>query len=155
MILGFVPKFKRQLKAISKAQSGIGHSLSKGNILQRIGQGMSILSILITLVLEESVQTADSMQSRGYGLKGRTAFSIFIFTKRDWAVLSYMMSLVVYIGTGIFRGSMYYSYFPILMGSKISIYSLSVWGAYFLLGLVPVMLEIWEEKQWKVTQSNI
>lgn len=155
MILGFVPKFKRQLKAISKAQKGIGRDLSEGNILQRIGQGLSILSILITWVLEESVQTADSMQSRGYGLKGRTTFSIFIFTKRDWAVLMYIIGLIVYITVGILRGSVYYSYFPVLMGSKVSIYSLSVWGAYFLLGLLPVMLEIGEEKRWKATQSNI
>lgn len=39
--------------------------------------------MLITWALENAIDTSDSMQSRGYGLHGRTAFSIFRFDARD------------------------------------------------------------------------
>ena len=38
------------------------------------------------------METADSMKGRGYGLPGRTAFSVYRFTRRDGAALACLLA---------------------------------------------------------------
>ena len=77
MALRFVPSFLGQLKFIRNGQKAMGKDISEGKLLDRIHAGLNMLSILITWALENAIETSDSMRSRGYGLKGRTAFSIY------------------------------------------------------------------------------
>ena len=77
MALRLVPRFKAQARVISNAQRCIGRDISSGSIFTRARNGMKIISILVTWALENAIDTADSMKSRGYGMPGRTAFSIF------------------------------------------------------------------------------
>ena len=83
MVLRFVPKYKAQIKNISNGQKCIGRDVSNGNIITRARNGIKILSIMITWALENAIETADSMKSRGYGLKDVISFSIFRFDRRD------------------------------------------------------------------------
>ena len=76
MTLRFIPKFKSQLNSVVDAQKSIGRDISEGSLWQRTKIAITVLSIMVTWALENSIETADSMKSRGYGLKGRTAFSI-------------------------------------------------------------------------------
>ena len=76
MALRFVPRFLGQLKFIRNGQKAMGKDISEGKLFDRIHAGLNMLSILITWALENAIETSDSMRSRGYGLKGRTAFSI-------------------------------------------------------------------------------
>ena len=70
MVLRFVPKFKAQFRVVSNAQKCVGRDVSNGKLLERIRHGIRILSIMVTWALENAIETADSMRSRGYGLKG-------------------------------------------------------------------------------------
>ena len=72
MALRFVPRFQVQARAVSQAQRCVGRDVSDGSLLQRLRNGVTILSILLTWCLENALETADSMKSRGYGLPGRT-----------------------------------------------------------------------------------
>ena len=65
MVLRFVPKYKAQIKVISNAQKCIGRDASHGNIFRRARNGVKIISIMITWALENAIETADSMKSRG------------------------------------------------------------------------------------------
>jgi hypothetical protein len=76
MTLRFVPKFTSQIKVVSEAQRCVGRDVSEGSILQRARNGLTILSIMVTWSLENAIETADSMKSRGYGLPGRTVFHL-------------------------------------------------------------------------------
>ena len=87
MVLRFVPRYKAQIKTISESQKCIGRDAASGNILRRARNGTRILSIMMTWALENSIETADSMKSRGYGLPGRTSFSLFRFEQRDQYLL--------------------------------------------------------------------
>ena len=69
MTLRFVPKFKSQIKVVSDAQKCVGRDISNGGVLERAKNGLTILSVMITWALENAIETADSMKSRGYGLK--------------------------------------------------------------------------------------
>ena len=83
MALRFVPRFLRQLKVIRNGQKAMGRDVSEGTVLNRIKYGLQMVSILVTWALENAIETSDSMRSRGYGLHGRTAFSIYRLTRRD------------------------------------------------------------------------
>lgn len=155
MSLRFVPKFKSQIKVVSDGQRALGRDVSNGSILRRIRHGITILSIMVTWALENAIETADSMKSRGYGLPGRTAFSIFRFDSRDKKALVTISFLGLYIFMGGLLGGFQWRYFPTMRGRALGIYSISLWVSYFLLCLIPVIVNIKEERQWRVTQSEI
>ncbi len=155
MSLRFVPRFKAQARVISDAQRCVGRDISSGSLLQRTKHGITILSILVTWALENAIETADSMKSRGYGLPGRTAFSLFIFDKRDQKALACILLLGLYIIAGYFSGSIYFDYFPSMKGATASFFSISLYAAYFILCMIPVIIELWEAQKWKALKSKI
>ena len=155
MTLRFVPRFKEQMKRVSDAQTTIGQGVGEGKIIKRIKNGLSIISIMITWSFENALDTADSMKSRGYGLSKRTSFSIFTFDKRDAGLLLLIVFLGAYIIIGKICGAMDITYFPAIKTGEWSVYSLSVFLAYFVLCIMPVMVEVWEVVRWKALISKI
>lgn len=152
MSLRFVPKFKAQIKVVSNAQRCIGRDVSNGGIFERIRHGLTILSIMITWALENSIETADSMKSRGYGLPGRTSFSIYNFEKRDKLALTLIALLGSYIFVGGIVGGLKWRYFPTMKGRTFELFPISLWVAYIILCIVPIIVNRQEERQWKATQ---
>ncbi len=146
MTLRFVPTFIARLREITAVQKTLGVNMSEGSIIKRIRSAIKLLSILITWSLENAIETADSMKSRGYGLTGRTSYSIFRFEKRDLIALLWMIALVFIIFTGIYEGALSYTYFPAFTIGKIS---LEVHMAYFLLCITPIIIEMREAIRWK------
>lgn len=155
MTLRFVPKFTAQLKKVSSAQKCIGRAQPGKNPLNRARNAFAILSVMITWALENSVETADSMKSRGYGLRGRTAFSIFKFDKRDAAALICIMLTAVYVAAGSITGSVKFRYFPSIQSAELSIFGISVFAAYLLLCILPIIIEAREAVKWKYIKSKI
>lgn len=148
MVLRFVPRFKEQIKIISNAQKCIGRDVSQGNIFRRARNGMKILSIMITWALENSIDTADSMKSRGYGLKGRTSFSNFRFNKRDKIIFTIMSFLTIIVLIGCFCGENNIKYNPQIVYKTISPFSICIYFSYFLLLIIPVILDVMEDIKW-------
>lgn len=155
MALRFVPKFKSQIKIVSSAQKCVGRDVSNGSIIQRIKHGIKILSIMITWVLENAIETADSMKTRGYGLSGRTAFSIYRFDKRDKNALLIIGGTGLYVLIGTILGGMYFRYFPSMKSVPLTPYSMSIFIVYFIFCISPLVIEIWEDRKWKQLQSRI
>ena len=155
MTLRFVPRFSEQIKKVSDAQKTIGKGITDGNIIKRVKNGFSIISAMITWSFENAIDTADSMKSRGYGAKNRTAFSIFSFDKRDKMLLFLIIFLSVYIIVGKIFSAMNFIYFPSIKMGEMSFYSISVFIAYLLLCLMPIFIEVWEVLKWKALISKI
>ena len=155
MTFRFVPRFASQLKVVVNAQRCMGRDVSSGSIIKRAKHGLSILSIMITWSLENAIETADSMRSRGYGHPGRTAFSIFAFDTRDGKALLCILVLGAYTFIGNLMGGMNYRYFPSIEGSGYSVYGITVFLAYFLLCICPVIIECKEARRWKAIRSKI
>ena len=155
MSLRFVPKFKARIKEVSQAQRCIGRDVSNGGVIERARHGITILSVMITWSLENAIETADSMKSRGYGLSGRTAFSIYRMDGRDKKALCAIFILGIFVLGGGISGGLKWRYFPTMKGRTGGILSAGIWLAYMGLCLVPVIVDRAEEHQWKVTQSKI
>lgn len=152
MTLRFVPRFKTQLRAVTDAQKCLGRDLSSGSVKNRIKNGLSVLSSMTSWSLENAIETADSMKSRGYGLVGRTAFSIYRFDKRDFATLSSTVALGIYITAGAISGEIGYKYFPSFKINDLSIYGISIYIAYAILCALPILFELLEVTRWKASK---
>lgn len=155
MVLRFVPRFKAQIKIISHAQKCIGRDISQGSIWKRVKNGLLIVSIMITWVLENSIDTADSMKARGYGLRRRTAFSIFRLTKRDQIVGVLMSVMVIGILIGFGTNMIYSMYIPRILINETNLGSVLVYCSYFFLCFMPVILNIWEDIKWSYLRSRM
>ena len=155
MTLRFVPKFSSQLKVVTNAQRCMGCDVSNGSIIKRAKNGLNILSIMTTWALENAIETADSMKSRGYGIPGRTAFSIFTFDKRDKKALACILFLGIYTFAGNLMGGIYFNFFPSLKMADVSFFNISVLVTYLLLCMCPIIIEIWEVRKWKALRSKI
>ncbi|SDX81811.1 energy-coupling factor transporter transmembrane component T [Paenibacillus sp. CF384] len=155
MVLRFVPKFKAQFTVVSEAQRCIGRDVRNGSVLARIRHGIRILSIMTTWMLENSIETAASMRSRGYGLKGRTAFSLYQFDRRDRAALLVISIIGSYILVGMYAKAMYYRYFPSMRGVELSVFSVSVFAAFAAFCAIPLVINVREDLRWKHSQSSI
>ena len=155
MALRFVPRFANQLKKIISAQKCIGKDVSRGKATERIKNGGAVLSAMTSWALEGSVITADSMKARGYGLSGRTAFSIFRFSVRDLTLILIIAFLGVYTAIGAALGELRFWYFPSLGGSVPDLFGISVYIAYFALCAMPLIIEFWEVRRWSSLRSKI
>ena len=155
MTLRFVPKFKAQFENIREAQAGIGKDMSEGLLIKRLKYAITCFSIMVTWSLENAIETADSMKSRGYGLKGRTAFSIYSFTKRD----KYLLLWFGFCGLSLLfagvSGNLFWRYFPGIRGVLTEPLTISFECIYFAMCMTPLVIDQREERQWKSLQSGM
>lgn len=153
MALRFVPRFIFQFNVIRNSQKCIGRDISDGKLLQRLKNAAKIISIMISWALENAIETADSMKSRGHGLKGRTAFSIYRFSKRDAAVLSIIMTSGVILIIMSVLDVAKFRYFPSVKGNVISAPAIIYYALYFSLMIMPLAINVWEGIKWKRLRS--
>ncbi len=110
---------------------------------------------MISRSLENSVDTADSMKSRGYGLKNRASYSNYRLERRDILSLAYIVILSAYIIVGAAIHLFSFVYFPQMKSADITTYGISVFTAYLLLFIFPICIEIWEAIKWEKFKSKI
>ena len=129
MTLRFVPSFIRRLRGVNEARRCMGvwedfpaeakkgqKTQKKQGLRHRGKEAVKAVSILLTWALENAVETADSMRARGYGLPGRTAFSLYRFTGRDRAAVSLLLFCGFFLLSGCLAGAMEFRYFPTVKG---------------------------------------
>ena len=155
MTLRFIPKFKAQMKTVIDAQRCIGRDIHSGSLWSRMKTAITILSILITWALENAIETADSMKSRGYGLKGRTAFSIYRFDERDQAMMSWFLFCGFYLICGNLALAFAFRYFPSIRWAEQNPISFSFYVLYLLLAMTPTILNQLEERKWNAIHSKM
>lgn len=166
MALRFVPRFLNQLGVIRNGQKAMGRDVSEGSLWNRIKYGLQMLSILVTWSLENAIETSDSMQSRGYGLRGRTAFSVYRFTTRDCCLGILMAGLAAVFSVGCASGASYAVYDPRIVLAGFTVQgntapvTIAPWLAavtYFCFGVfcfLPVMLELYESAKLKQSRKK-
>lgn len=81
MVLRLVPRFGRQVRKVSLAFDGLaGAAPGSGSWRGRVRRGARELSALASWALEGSIDTADSMRSRGYGTGQRSRLAAYRVT---------------------------------------------------------------------------
>ena len=155
MSLRFVPKFKTQTETVIEAQKCIGRDISAGSLWQRFQTAVTVFSIMITWALENAIETADSMKSRGYGLKGRTAFSVYSMDDRDKYALVWLGFCGLFLISGIIVSAFEFRYFPSIRYAALDLTTIPFYFVYFGLCITPVALNVGEERKWKTIYSKM
>lgn len=153
MALRFLPLFRQKARSIRRTQKTLGLYASK-SITDRVQASVRVFSALVTWSLENAVETADSMKARGYGLAGRTSFSLFRFTGRDGALLavSLLLFLPVCLGYGRYLG---FGFYPEVTPLSFRAPACILYFLLFLLMFLPFFIEIKEAVTWKYLRSKI
>lgn len=148
MGLRFVPRLLLRFREVSDAQKCLNPQ-SKG--LRHAGK---VLSMVVSWALENALDTADSMKSRGYGLKKRTAFSVFTFTTYD----AFMIAILLLLGGGVIAawicGALSWEFYPSMRGSGNALTVISV-VLYSIMSVIPILSEGKEVLQWHLSKSKI
>ena len=155
MSLRFVPKFKKQTEVVVEAQRCLGRDISTGSLWQRFKTAVVIMSIMITWALENAIETADSMKSRGYGLRGRTAFSIYRMDDRDKYTLLWLVFCGLFLTVGVMLSAFGFRYFPSIRYAAFDMTTIPFYTVYFGLCITPVLLNFTEERKWKTIYSKM
>lgn len=155
MIMRFILRFTSQLKHVHRAQIGMNMAGSEAEPGNKLRSGMKVVSIMVSWALENSIDTADSMKARGYGLPGRTAWSLFRFDKRDAVILSIITSLIALLVIGTLCGFNTMRYYPELIMPRFGTMLLIDYFAYGALCFAPVALNLKEDLKWRYLKSKI
>ncbi len=151
MTLRFVPRFVSKFKELKSARI----TPQKQGFIIKMKILLSELSVMFSWSLESSIESADSMKSRGYGLKGRTAYNIFKFRKTDVIIITALiisaltMILLIVLGVGK------YSFYPVLKIEFSGALSVLFYVIYLGIMLIPSITIAWEGLKWKQLQSRI
>lgn len=154
MALRFIPLFREKHKEFRTVQSASGLYDQKG-FVNKILCELKVFSALVTWSLENSVDTASSMKARGYGLKGRTHFSMYKFRKRDGLMLTLNMVLFSVVAFGMAGGFVDFSFYPIVTEIKTGFFQIIVYISMGIMSLLPFITELWEVILWKYSMSKI
>lgn len=155
ILLRSVPRIKQYTKKINTAQSCIGRSVNKGNIIRRAVNFFRIVSIVITWSIENFVEVSDSMRCRGYGLKGRTAFSIYRFDNRDRSFVITIFLLLTILMMAVLFDQVNILYNPQIIFNYITPLSFVFYFAYAFLCLLPMNLQIYGEAKFDKQRKRI
>ncbi len=155
ILLRTVPRVKLQAKRINTSQRGIGRGLHQRKFPIFIIDFFRLVSITITWTLENFVESAASMKSRGYSLKGRTAFSIYRFDNRDrsFVVSIFLCLTVIGMGYALDQTNIYYD--PEIIINRITPLSGVFYIAYAALFLLPMILQIIGEYRFNKLRKKI
>lgn len=148
MVLRFVPLYKEQIISIEQAQRTLGKGVKGQGILSKFKHSLNILSIFVTWALENSIETADSMKARGYGLKGRTAFSNFRITKRDYWALTIIGVTDLFLVYLMIDKAYKFTYYPMIRLAKLTRLSILGMIGLVLLSNLPIIINIHQEIKW-------
>lgn len=154
MALRFVPTFKNQVAKIAQVQKTFG-LYSTNKPYDKIKNGIRIFTIMLTWSLENAVDTADSMNARGYGLGNRTAFSLFKFTLRDFAMLMFTVASAAVVLCTAAGGKLTFEYYPTVENKARSAMAIVSYVLTAVLTLLPFITEFAESIKWKISISKI
>ncbi len=154
MALRFVPMFIRQAKRINNVQKTMGIYSGDG-YLDRIKSVMRVFSATVSWVFENAIDTASSMNARGYGNRHRSNFSLFKFRSRDAVLLFICILLTAITLCGSALGKLDFRFYPSINLPEVSLMSVSAYIAFAVLCLIPFIIELKEALVWKYCISKI
>lgn len=154
MALKFIPVLKRQSQKINKSQKALG-IYSTESYIDRLLFSMRNISSLIGWSMENAVNISQSMQARGYGLKGHTSYSDYHFKLRDYILLIFCFILFVTVIIGMAMGYTRFSFYPYITNLNMNIYAIITYMSFTILAFIPFFIEIGENIRWTYYKSKI
>lgn len=142
LILRLIPRLKRQTKIITDARTSSGRGTDGKKLSQRTKGFLDVILILTMWSLENSIDTADSMKARGYGLPGRTSYCVYRYTARDKAALILIGVFAAAVIAGFICGAGRMEFYPAIETQPYSFLGICTYLAYFSLLMIPIAVNL-------------
>ncbi len=152
MALNLVPKLQGQLHQIQECQNMLEPETPK--TMDKVKKAIRNVSTLLGWSLENTVEQADSMKARGYGIRKRTTFHLFRFESRD---AKFMVVLLTLAGSCILArilgfGTM--EFYPRMDRLFCNMGEIVFYFLFLVLVCIPGILEWKEEVLWQSYDLN-
>lgn len=132
----FIPCLLADVDKIQDSLKSRAYNMKDGGIIKRLKRRAILLPPLLSNSLERSIQSAEAMESRGFGSKGKKTFYKTIqATKLDYFFIILPLLLILIIITVWFLDIGTYEYYPTLTPISITL-------NYILLGSLLVFMVI-------------
>lgn len=152
MTLRFVPRFKGYLRNTYRVLRAMSPPKTKAEALK---QALTAFSATVSWAMEQSIVTADSMKSRGYGSAGRTAYAIYRFERRDLAALAALALLTMGAAVPLAAGAVSWSFFPAISGELLGPAALVSYVCFAGICMMPLIIDLSEDFKWNSFRSKI
>ena len=155
MIFRFIPTLSRQAKELAGVQKTLGLQTKEGSFKKRIVTGAKLLAVLFAVSLENTLITAQSMKSRGHGLKTKTKYHT---NKPQWQDVVFLCVFLALAGCLLWASRSVQA--SLVFYPTIAPLSWDVNTALVAVGLLmsinmPVLYNGWEELRWLCMKSKI
>lgn len=151
--LRLVPLIRTRAGAMRDTQKELG-LYGNGELADRVSGGARVFSMLVTWSLDHATAVSTSMKARGYGLKGRTTYSLYRFRKSDAVKMTLILLCDVMVLGLMAAGSLAFSFYPVLSmagGNKTTVAII----LYSLLVMAAAVTEGKNRIQWNYYRSKI
>lgn len=142
MILRFIPLLRSRYREIHDAQIAMGRHRLSAKKLDQVRQYLKEISILISWSLENSIETSKSMESRGFGLKGRTTYHLYHLKKTEIGLIAVLFTALCASFCIIITGKVSVYYMPAVVFPPNKIWTWGICFMLFIIGLFPVWCEL-------------
>lgn len=147
IIFRSIPLLRKRFADIDAAQKAMGRGKEKG-LIKRVRQYTKELSILTAWSLEASIDTADSMTARGYGIGRRTGFHLFRFRARDLFMLLVILALGAAALWARTKGFGRVYYYPTIRSAALITepwFMTISYAVYICLNILPIVFDLYGE----------
>lgn len=151
IIFRFIPLYSQHFSDVSAARKGLGLEKT-GGFSAKLKNAAVCASGVINRSLEHSVETADSMKSRGYGLSGKTSYSRFAFKLADGIITAAVLLLAASVAGFRIYGTGHASYNPVIEIGSVSPFAAAVFA---LLCFLPLIIDLTEALRWNRLYAKI
>lgn len=153
MALAFVPKLQLQLKQIQECQEML---VEDGKTTgSRLRLAIRNVSVMLGWSLENTVEQADSMKARGYGLRRRTTFHLFRIKERDIRFLVMLLILAGICFALRIYGCGTVEFYPRISDGFQGTEDIIFYISYMILVGIPGVMEWKEEVLWRSYNFNL
>ena len=153
MTLRFIPQLQENRKDIKQSQAMLCEEGTR--LFQKMGFALRNLSVLLTMSLENAIETADSMRARGYGQRRRTTFHLFRFDGRDARTLGLILAVggICILARSYGQGNM--EFYPRMSPAILGPATYTMFIFFAVLMFLPGILETKEAIKWRSCISKI
>lgn len=153
MAAGMVPRLRRRLSELALIQRTRGVTVTEGAAADRARHGVRLIASLLAWTLEDSLQTADSMQARGYGTGPRSAYHAFRVRPRDAWTAFVLLGATAAILVLWWNGHGFLPIYPRLAPIALDAGDCGAMAAYLLFLLLPLIWEWRDRGKWRISNG--
>lgn len=154
MIFRFIPLFKRQIKQMTMVQRTMGVYSDK-SIIDKLKGSVSVFSAMVTWSLDNAIGAGMSMRARGYGMKGRTCFSLFRVHLQDFiagGIILFASAMLIFC---MAMGWTDFWFYPDIAEIPCDFGAVVAYVSFGITAVMPFLIEIKENIKWRFLISKI